>query len=235
MKKFISLFCLLLTVLVFSGCTKPQKFDNAQTLEHHVANNLENINNIQNVSDETIKALSVILRTNLMKNDNNFSNTSAKNYNEVHNKIYDISSQTKGEVLLNDNKLADVEFSDNFSQSWETEIKKSALLNFLNKNNISLSNIKTINPNFDQSGNLINIDIAGKKIDYNVLKQEFNLKSNKITNIDNNLTSLKIYGENTKPENCFYIEEAEDLAKKGSNYKELLNHFYNGFDLKTTN
>ena len=78
-----------------------------------------------------------------MKNDNNFSNTSAKNYNEVHNKIYDISSQTKGEVLLNDNKLADVEFSDNFSQSWETEIKKSALLNFLNKNNISLSNIKT--------------------------------------------------------------------------------------------
>ena len=234
MKKFLSIICIVLVTILFAGCTKPAKYDAAESLEHHIANNIENINNIQKVSDETIKALSVIIRTNSLNENKNFAENSKKTYDENHNKIYLISSQTKGEILTNNNSISKLEISEDFSPYWETEIKKSSLLSFLNKNNISLSSISNISQEVDEKGNINAVIIVGKKIEYNAIKDEFSLKSNKITKIDNNLTSLVIYGENPKSTNCFYVNEAEKLVKEGYDYKQLLNHFFNGFDLKTT-
>ncbi len=234
MKRLTYVFLLIFTLFIFSGCTKPIKYDAAESVEHQVANNLESIENIQNVKEETIKALSVITRTNLLQEDNDFSENSSKTYSEEHKKLYNISNKTAGEVLFDGENLANIEILQTNNSEWESEIKKSTLLSFLSENNISLSNISNIEPNLDDNGNLVNLNIGGKIINYDSLEKNFNLKSNKITKIDNTISSIIIHGENIPSSTTFFIDEAEKLAAEGKNYKELLNHFFNGFDLKTT-
>ena len=166
MKKVICLFCIMLSLFMFAGCKQITRDTSAETLEHHVAHNLENINDIQNVSEETTKALSVIERTNLLNSGAKFADSSSVSYSEDHEKIYNISNQTAGEILINPGYSNNIEINETFSPEWETEIKKSTLLSFLNKNNISLSNISNIEPTLDDNGKLLYLSVGGKNIEY---------------------------------------------------------------------
>ncbi len=236
MKKLISIFCCFFVIFLLFGCSKKESYVPVENLEHRVSSELEEIDNIQNLSDETIKALSVVIRTNLLNDNQNNKNISEnKEYSTVHNHIYDIIKETSGEVLKSSEGLKKFEIEESYSNGlWEIQIKKSDLLNYLNKNNISLSNISNITPVFDEDNNFLYLVVGGKVIYYNELKDEFGLKSKKITNIENNINSITIYGEGYDSDTAYFnIEESLQLEEDGLNYKELLNHFFKGFNLKT--
>lgn len=190
---------------------------------------LETVKDIDSYNDEVKKALAVIFRTNIV-------NGNIKPENSSSSKFSDLVKQTSGEVLnVKDSKKIELDFvPENYT--WKREIKKAELLAFLNKNNISLANLKNIEPEFDQNKNLIRLVIGGKNIDYFLLKNEFELESSKITNIEfsreNN--SFVISGKGKDLEKfTLDLNEAQKLSKSGKNYKWLLNYFFSGFDIKT--
>ena len=88
------------------GCSKKQedflvaeKQADAVSQNEQVAYELEKIEGIENFDDETIKALSVILRTNLLKNETlPDSNTTTSNQ-----RLVELASQTDGEILVEEN------------------------------------------------------------------------------------------------------------------------------------
>lgn len=222
MKKiFISV---ILLVVLFSVCSCSNK--NVQTKEISSDEQVEliiaNSENAESFSDETIKALSVIYRTKIEAGE---ASELTKNFTSPSNeKIHNLVQKTKGELVQNisPNKL----YVINNESTWKAEIKKSKLLEFLNKKNINLANISSISPEYDDNKNLISLSVGGKKILFSELKDEFGLKSNKITNITSSLSSIIIEGETKKEPGYFDITEAENLSKDGYDYKQLLNHFY---------
>lgn len=230
MKILKSLMFLFLIIFSFSGCSN-QVTNNVSSngLENMVMFELEQTEGVENLSDETIKALSVIYRTNhLIKNDYNKYEYIPKS---EHIKL--LTKETKGEVLKQKNGEAS-SFSNNSSIELSKEIKKSDILSFLKKKQIKLSNISNITPLFDENKNLISLSIGGKEISFAELEREFKLESNKITNIKTSLSSITIF---YLPKNTVQFDEKsiDSQAKENKNYKQLLNHFFNDFDLITAN
>lgn len=228
MKKIYFLTLLIFCFGLFVACSKTGYEPTAQTVEHSVSQNLSNIEGIESFDDETIKALSVVVRTNIKNNNLKQDNSN----NEINERILFLTKQTEGEILSNSDKIEIENIDDNYT--WEKNIKKYELLKFLNKKNISLSNISNIEPSLDESGKLNSLNFGGKNIEFKELQEEFGLESNKITNIENNVSSITIYGKG-KIQNSpyFNIKKAQNLSNEGKNYKELLNHFFNGSTLKT--
>lgn len=228
MKRFCFIILLFVVLLSGSGCfNQGVKNVDSKHLENIVLFELEQTKNINSLSDETIKALSVIYRTN-HKINNDFQNYEYTPKSE-HIKI--LSESTKGEMLKQKNGETS-SFSNNSSLELSKEIKKSDILSFLKKKQIKLSNISNITPLFDENKNLIGLEIAGKNISFDELKNEFGLASNKITNIKTSLSSITIF---YLPKNIIQFDEnlIELQAKENKNYKQLLNHFFNDFDLIT--
>ena len=124
MNKFICIFILsLLTVFIISCSNEPQKASINNNINNVVAAELEKID--KGYSDETLKAISVILRTNLTIN-----NVSKKNQ-QVNNKYLNISNSTKNELLKNkSNNLIEISFNKNNEYHWQKKIKKSKILEF---------------------------------------------------------------------------------------------------------
>ena len=111
------------------------------------------------------------------------------------------------------------------NEDWVVVIRKFEILNFLAKNNISLTNISEIEPIFADDGTFESLVIGNNTIEYKTLAEEFGLKSNNITNIETTVSEIKIFG--TKNNIVFDFEEANKLSKEGKNYKEILEFFQN--------
>jgi len=223
MKKIFSIFVVLLIFLT-SGCSKTTNVSNATNLEDVVAYELEQINSTQNLDDETLKSLSVIIRTNTILN-NDFQD---KNYNPSQ-RYKDIVNETKNQTLkINGN----AEFIDISTQDykWKKSVKKDKLLEFAYLNNISLSNLSNIEPIYKEEKIEI-INIAGNSFDYKKLAENFDLESNDITNIETTNKEVVIYGKNKGFHNKFDYDESKNLSKQGKNYKEILNNLYPNFEI----
>lgn len=223
MKKIFSIIVVLLIFLT-SGCSKTTNVSNATNLEDVVAYELQQIDNTQSFDDETLKSLSVIIRTNTILN-NDFQD---KNYTPSQ-RYKDIVNETKNQTLkINGN----AEFIDISTQDyeWKKSIKKDKLLEFAYLNNISLSNLSNIEPIYKED-KIEKINIAGNSFDYKNLAENFDLESNDITNIETTNKEVVIYGKNKGFYNKFDYNESKNLSKQGKNYKEILNNLYPNFEI----
>ena len=245
---FVSFLCLCFCSLFFCACSKnqtPTQIAETQAttnqLDAKVAEEISSIENIETYSDETIKALSVIVRTNLSNNINSQTEYDANNYiynNEYiinNNHILELVKQTSGETIkTNSEKTESFEIKTNAStEAWELEIKKSKILEFMKKNNISLSNISNFNIVKDESGNIKKLEIGSKEFFVEDLIDAFDLPSVNITDIKNKKTTVLIKGFGNK--NDFDINKSESFAKEGQNYKKILKKWQNNFQIITNN
>ena len=222
----VLILCVFLSVMGFGGCSQKEEIVQS-SVEAMTLFELEQIEGVESLSDETIKALSVVIRTNLSGHEE------VQNFAYIPNNkhLAELVTQTAGVTI---NNLSDFEavyasssrtLSENLfyfkgKNSWVVEIKKSHILSYLNQNGISLSNISDFEPVYSQDHLLEAIRLGGKTIPYETLKSEFGLKSNKITTISNQLTKIVVGGEYI---NGFCIDEAETLAQSGLNYSQIIN------------
>ena len=205
------------------GCSNTtQKLTSKTDINKIVAVQLENID--KNYSDETLKALSVILRTNqTINNSETTENTPSEKYLEIVNK-------TKNEVLKDkNNNLIEISLTDNTEYHWQKNIKKSKILEFALKNKINLTNISDIEPVFENE-KVKGINIGGKFFDYQMLITEFRLESNTIENIETTKSEVIIKGKNKGIFDNFDTCKSEQLSNNNHNYKDILKIFFN--DLK---
>lgn len=217
MKKYFVIF-LSLMLFVFVGCTKtsaPPKFD----IDNAVALELEKMDN--GLSDETLKAMSVVLRTNFkidqIKPDENQKPTE---------KYLSIAKQTKNKVLRNkNNSLIKISFEKPEEYTWQKTIKKSQILEFALKNNINLTNLSTIEP-IKENEKVIGLKIGNKYFEYEDLANHFGLESNLIENITENKKEIVIKGKNNTLKNYFDIKKSEQLSNDNHNYYDILTIFF---------
>lgn len=263
MKKFCVTLLIFCLIIPLCSCAKKNEIPTVNSLEYKTEEELEKIDNINNFSDETIKALSVIVRTNLSKEiDNNEYIVSANASDSNSSRISKLVSETKGQVLnqkenseksLSENETT--EYDDNMkdlsidssinlktnkkislyenkgdNHTWSKEIKKSELLKFLKKNNISLSSLSGLSITSDENGNVSRLSVGGKTFNFSDLAEEFELESTKITNIYKTKSSIIIEGEGNKKSNSFDISLAEQEAKNGKIYSEILKNQMKDYD-----
>lgn len=224
MKKYIILF-LSVFLFMFASCGKLEKQPDYSKIETMVALELESFcDSKQNTfSDETLKAVSVIIRTNLKINPTN--NKKIK----TNEKYLNIAKQTCGKVLKNKNgSLVEISFDNNENYSWQKSIKKSRLLEFANKNNISLTSLSTFEPVL-KNERVIGLKIGGKYFDYKTLANEFNLESNIIEKISENRNEIIINGKNKGFSPVFDLEKSEQLSNDNYNYLEILSVIFDEF------
>ena len=220
MKKLV-LIISIFTMFIFCGCTPTSEKPETIITPKIVASVIESNINTQNLSDETIKALSVIVRTNL-KNGYNFKSES---YSEPSERTIKLAKLTDYEFLTDDtNQNQYISFGQkNQKQTfWKKEIKKSDILKFLTSQKIGLASLSNIEPEINENGETESLVVGGKKIKFEILKNEFDLKSNKISNIETLSNSVIITGLMDCSEFDFNLLESENSSKKGDDYKNLI-------------
>ena len=130
------------------ACACTPKINSSKTkdvLNFKVAAYMEKIENINSFDDNVLLALSVIIRTNIINGNIDTNNMVASN-----SRIINLSKKTSGEVLnLTEKQKLNIDCTPE-NYTWKREIKNYELLSFLDKHNISLANIKNIEPIFDQ-------------------------------------------------------------------------------------
>lgn len=195
-------------------------------------NNDKNIDTNSNESDINIDdGLKNQNNLNTLKNNgNNYNVDNSKNVASNNNQTF-INNNLSNNNLEDSNNLSILGASS--EDEWQVVVKKSDILKYLSKNNISISNISNLKTNFSDDGHLQSITIAGKTISYSELRSVFNIKSSKITDIQNKSTVIIIRGSGEDLDDFFDIESADILAKKSNKYEELLNHFFYDYNLKT--
>ena len=222
MKKLIILLSCLFVFNFISCSNDLSKNSLNKNINNTIAVQLENLD--KNYSIETLKALSIILRTN-----NIINNTDIKN-KRASDKYLSIAKQTQNKVIKDsDNNLIEISLDNSEEYHWQKTIKKSLILEFALKNNINLSNISKIDPILDND-KVVGINIGNKYFDYNSLSKEFGLESNVIENIETTKKDIIIKGKNKGFYGNFSIEESEQLSNDNYNYKDILKTFFN--DLK---
>lgn len=223
MNKFIYILLFsILTIFTISCSKETPKATINNNIDNVVAVELEKID--KGYSDETLKAISVILRTNLTINN------TLTNNKPVNEKYLNISKSTRNEYLKNkNNSLIEISFDKNDEYHWQKKIKKSNILEFALKNNVNLTNISDIDP-IIENDKVLGINIANKFFNYEVLAKEFDLESNEIESIENGKTEIIIKGKNKGFLDYFDIDKSEQLSNDNYNYKNILNLFFN--DLK---
>lgn len=220
MKKLVFIISIF-TMFVFCGCAPTSEKTETLITPKLVASVIESNTNTQNLSDETIKALSVIVRTNLK----NGYNLTSESYSEPSERTIKLAKLTDYEFLTDDtNQNQYISFGQkNPKQTfWKKEIQKSDILKFLTSQKLSLASLSNIEPETNDNGETESLVVGGKKINFEILKNEFNLKSNKISNIENLSNSVIITGLMDCSEFDFNISESENLSKKGDDYKNLI-------------
>lgn len=222
MKKILLIILSILYIGVI-GCSNtatktPQKAD----VNKMVAIQLEDID--KNYSDETLKALSVVLRTNQKINQEEIADKSPSQ------KYLNIVQNTNNEVLMDkNNNLIEVSLIESDEYHWQKTIKKSKILEFALKHNINLTNISDIEPVIENE-KVKGLNIGGKFFDYQMLITEFGLESNTIENIETTKSEVIIKGKNKGVFDNFNIHKSEQLSNDNHNYKDILKIFFN--DLK---
>lgn len=222
MKKLILCFCGFM-LLFFVSCKNIPIQDNPPDLENQVAYEL--MMRDKNYSDETLKAMSVIIRTNLSINSPTKSNFGASE------KYLNLTNQTKGQVLKNNqNNMVEISFENSDNYNWQKTIKKSEILKYALKNNISLTTLSKINPDI-KDGVVMGLEIGNKYFNYEELAKEFNLESNIIENITQNKNEIIINGKNKGFNGYFNIEKSEQLSNNNYFYQDILGDFFENLTL----
>lgn len=240
-KLFLILICVC---LCFCGCSKnnstvptAEKQASATTNDVNLAvtKEIESQEGFEKFNDETIKALSIVVRTNLL----NSKNTEIQNdeYSPKSKHIYELVKQTNGLVLKSENDdeiLNHIYIETNeVEQEWVKDIKKVEILKFLTQNNISLSSLSNIKPERDENGRTTSLNLNGKIIPFEDVMNEFEIPSNNIEKIENKKTSIKIHGKGVGTGENFDVFEAEKLAKEGFGYEKILKNGKNNFQIIT--
>lgn len=221
MKKLFCFYLLFLFCFIFCACSTNKQSASADNLDKYVASEIEKNYDTSSLDDETLKALSVIVRTKAKDENVN----TKKEYIISNKHILDIVNQTSGLVLKN---YEEPELTENQkSKDWCVSIKKYDLLKYLSENNISVSSISSIEPIFSDDKVLTGFIVGGKTISFEDISNKFNIPSNNINEISNNLTEIKILGTTTNQE--FDIEKASQLSKNGLDFQGIINHFYGNF------
>lgn len=263
--KILIAICLMIFSISLCSCGNKKQIQTANTMEYKVSSEMSNLENAENLSDETLKALSIIIRTKLyngesisiLKNDNSnnfkqskissdsteksnnlgFGDTIKKNAKDFEFTVNKTSNQVlSGFVRTTKNNFEQLPkniiiTTDSKSYTWQKVIKKSELLRFLAKKNISLANISNFKTNTDENSNIISIVIAGKEIDFSEIKSEFNLPSSKISGIKNNISDIFISGIGIDYPNVFDIKVSESLANSGLCYEQILSFFFDSYNI----
>ena len=216
MKKLFCFYLLFLFCFIFCACSTNKQSASADNLDKYVASEIEKNYDVSSLDNETLKALSVIVRTKAKDENVN----TKKEYNISNKHILDIVTQTSGIVLKNYKEPELTENQD--SKNWCVSIKKYDLLKYLSENNISVSSISSIEPVFSDDKVLKGFVVGGKNISFEELSNKFNIPSNNIKEISNNLTEIKIFG--TTPNQSFDIEKASHLSKNGMDFKGIINN-----------
>lgn len=226
MKKIIC-FISILSIFIFVGCKNIEINEVKQDdLTIQIASKLQNLDN--NYNEETLKAMSVVLRNNILINNEKYEAKQEK----IEEKYLLIAESTKNLVLKNDNNdIIEISFENNENYTWQKNIKKSEILEFALKNKISLANISSVEP-VTENDKVIGLKIGKKFIDYKQLADEFCLQSNQITNISSNKSEIIITGKNKGFYNYFDIYKAEKLSNNNYNFKEILADFFDNLFLK---
>ena len=238
MKKFF-LFLFCFSLIFFVGCEKndnknptadPAVFEAATTEDENIiiANKISEIESADSFDNETIKALSVVLRTNLTEDD--FKNSSEEISNS---KIYELVSSTSGEILTSENEPIYINIENEEETAWQKEIKKYKILEYMKENKISLSNISQIEPIKNEYGEVEKLFVGGKEITVSSLADYFELPSENIINIENKKQSVIVFGEGNKNDPNFNIKKSLKLAQKGDDYKKILKNGRNNFQIIT--
>ena len=242
MKRLFFIFCFL-SLFIFCACDSNKQIEPvaekqvfADDINNIICQEIQNMENSSSLDDETIKALSVIIRTNLKNQENDLiltKDTSTVNKSQNQH-ILNLVKETSGEVLTNEENEPLYLYIDDSNETWIREIKKSKILKFLSENNISLSSISNITIEKDEFERTQNLNLNGKIIPFKTLMNEFDIPSNNIYNIESDLTSIKIYGKGKGLYKNFDTNEAEMCAREGQKYQKILKNHYNNFQIITS-
>ncbi|KRQ87782.1 N-acetylmuramoyl-L-alanine amidase LytC precursor [Caloramator mitchellensis] len=238
-------------------------------LEMAVLYHLSSFQEFFELEIETLKAISVLLRSklcrgirNLIENEkvnveldeNNYINLNTK----LKEKINKAVSETEGLIVKYNNKIIDFYYTMNCSggtansedvlgvnipylrrvlcnkcprtkREVEFEIK-----DIENKLGMLNGNYKNEIPNFmenverDETGRIINLDIRTNKTSGKEFAERMNLKSNRIYFMQKSI-SIKEIGDGMGLGIC--IQGANNLAKEGCKFNELIKYYFTGVEI----
>lgn len=214
MKKFFFILFSFIIIFSFASCSKKE---NTISANEKISNYISNIENIDSYSDETIKALSVLCRTNI---------SIINNLNKIkkNDKISKLVTETKNETFLSEKINNNIFYETN--KEWSKQIKKSDLLKNLTDNNIYLTSITKINNVNENSIKTTSFNINEKNISFDKLNNIYNFKSDYITNIEIIDDSLIFKGKGIgRIFEGINLNESENLSSSGKTYTEILLNF----------
>lgn len=232
---FISLFMAAIC-LSLAGCSKPTQPTMGKDSEHIVAEKICQMG-ASNLTDEMIKALSVVVRTNLLfEGQNNFesqnstSDATSEAENATRERVFTLVGATKGEILTHENLPAEVHYSAE-KKDWSVKLKKWEILSALSRCGVMLSNISHAKLNRTDSGKVESVSIGGKTLTPQELSESLNLPSDIITSAKISGNSLVVTGERKNHENCLYY--LDDFS--GKTYTEILNSAFDNLTIINNN
>lgn len=207
MKKFIILFVCFLSITSLISCKTLEK--KTYSIDELIAQEISSIENFENFSEETIKTLSIIYRTNLDGQDLKLSTI-------PNNDLLSIIKKTN--MLTLDKKVN----LNTYEKNWSEAIDKYQLLEFFKSQNIKVANLSEIKIISDENGNAKKISISSKQFEFQTFANYFNLKSNKNIKITNEKSIIKIEGYGIGFDININIKDIQELSSKGLKYTEIL-------------
>jgi len=226
MKRISCILLISFSLLLFVAC-KNNETSNAASVDKQVCYELQQIENIDTFSEETIKAMSVVIRTNL-ENEKNTKNVNFENFND---KLYKIVKSTSNKKLKQKSTNKKLILKNNSDKTWQRKINKTDILSYMLSKGINLANISSIETKYNNQNKLESITVAEKEILYSELKEIFNLPTDIVTDVKIEQSYIIILGEyNEEDLNIFNLEKAEELSKKGLNYEKIIKKTINNYE-----
>ena len=219
MKKIFSFLFLFFVLFSFCAC-KNQAQANRPDESYAITSKICELENYQELSSETIKALSVIYRTNIKNGEEYKFNSSLFDEN-----IFNLVCETKNEVIEDIDACI---YIDN-NKAWSKEISKSKILETLATEGENISSFENISLKKDENGRTTNLIISNKTLNVNNLKDNFLLPSNKISKIENTKNHIIFYGEGDGFGEKFDILRSEELSKNNNGYEAIIKYFFNSY------
>lgn len=242
MKKFLFLFLCLLLPISLCSCSKENTPLTANTLDHRCYEEITKIEGVENLSDESIKALSIIVRTNIQNQPQENLET---NNNEIlldetqKTRIKSLINYTSNLTLKNINNANNFDLSENNNifninyyletnpnNQWKKEIKKYEILSFLDKQGISLANLSSLSFSGDDDGRVTELYVGGKTFPFKMFANQFHLESDKITNIKTSVSSIIIEGIGKGFVDEINLLTIESLSQDSKDYIDILSKLF---------
>lgn len=221
MKKIFLFLSFFIVLFSFCSCKQKETFSaSADETNKTITSLICDIDNYENLSPETIKALAVVFRTNIKNGKSLNSNNNFFNEN-----IFNLVNQTQKEII--DDVFTEIKISNN--ENWTKTISKSKILETFALKNDNISSFENIYLEKDNFENTQAVIISGKRLETSYLKNNLKLKSNKIKRIENSQTNLIFYGNGDEFDATFDIFNAEEISKNNGSYYDIIKYLKNGY------